>query len=331
MPTLRAALYGVFDPLAAYLALVTRNNPYGSANALLARPDVSAMLDAALAEAVGVAGAAVDAAWDESGAAETAMLGHLAEDIARLYYSPAPLQQLIREAYESIPQGQFVVGVTPPGQHPVMEAAIQRAAAISRAVLAYATQSAQRNELTVVVARTAGQTAAALEHGAELAATGQSVLKRWVAKQDDRTCIWCQFLHGTVVPLHTPFPLPGPVALEHQVTRRVRTPAGVDRYHQGIGTRIVWTHPPRPYRGILQGPPLHPRCRCRLEIVVRGTVQEVGGQVPERSPAPRVRYLAAVDVRAMPEDRYRALLAFLRAASHELGQALHRLAGVSGG
>jgi hypothetical protein len=36
-------------------------------------------------------------------------------------------------------------------------------------------------------------------------------------------------------------------------------------------------------------------------------------------------FLAAADIRAMPEDRFQAVIHFLEAAVHELGQVLGRL------
>ena len=42
-------------------------------------------------------------------------------------------------------------------------------------------------------------------------------------------------------------------------------------------------------------------------------------------------FITAAQIRAMPEPRYKALIAFLRAALHELGQVLTRLRSSLGG
>lgn len=329
MPTLTASLHGIFAQLGDYIALVVRNNPYGSADALLARPDVEAMAAQALEDARTLAIAQLEAEWNSADAMQTVYYQHLLDDI-EAQYSLRHLRHLIRHAYDSVPQAHFIVGVTPPGTVPSMEAAIQRAAAVRHAIVGFGTEAHGSHQLSFQVARAAAQTAAVLEAGAEREAAGEQVRKRWVARKDGKTCLWCRLLDGTVVPLHAQFPLPGPVAVQHQVPdRRVATEAGVARYHQAIGTKIIWTHPPRLYHGMLPGPPLHPRCRCRIVLV---PVSEEGGQAAPgtRSPAPQAagEHLAASDIRALPEAKYRSLMAFLRAAVHELGMALRRLAGL---
>jgi hypothetical protein len=284
------------------------------------------MLAQALEQARDMLIAELDAAWGQTG--HTEYYEHLLADIERHVASSSLLRRRIRHAHASVPTAHFIVGVTPPGQHPAMESAIRRAAAIRRAILGVSLEAAHSVELTLQVARAAGLTATALETGRDLQQAGQTIFKRWITRQDGRVCMWCRFLHDTVVPLDADFPLPHPVALEHQVTRRVRTPAGQRKFHQAIGTRIIWTHPPKLYHGMLPGPPLHPRCRCRVVIVVGGG-QETTAPVP---PAHRgaSAHLAASDIRAMPENRYHALLAFITAAAHELGQVLRRLAHLGG-
>lgn len=329
MPTLTVSLHAVFAQLADYIALVVRNNPYGSADALLARPDIEALLAQALEDARNLAVAELEDEWNSADAAQTAYYQHLLDDIEAQYSLPH-LRHAIRHAHASVPHAHFIVGVTPPGTVPHMEAAIRRAAAVRRAIVGFARDRLLSHGLSLQVARAAAQTAAVLEAGAEREAAGEQVRKRWVARRDGKTCMWCRFLDGTTVPLHAQFPLPGPVAVQHETaTRHVATPAGEDRYHQRIGTAIIWTHPPRLYHGMLPGPPLHPRCRCRIVLV---PVSSDGGQAAPggRSPAPQAagEFLAAADIRALPEARYRSLMAFLRAAVHELGMALRRLAGL---
>jgi hypothetical protein len=270
VPTLTASLHGIFAQLADY-------------NALLARPDVEAMAAQALEDARELVAVQLESEWNSAEASQTAYYQHLLDDIEARYASPAHLRGLIRHAHASVPQAHFIVGVTPPGSVPSMEAAVQRAAAVRHAIMGFSQDVTHRHALTFQVARTAARTAALLEEGAEREAAGEQLRKRWVAKKDGKTCMWCRFLDGTTVPLH----------------------------------------------GMLPGPPLHPRCRCRIVLV---TVQQEGGQATpgQRSPAPQVagEHLAASDIRAMPEPRYRSLMAFLRAAAHELGLVLRRLAGL---
>jgi hypothetical protein len=88
------------------------------------------------------------------------------------------------------------------------------------------------------------------------------------------------------------------------------------------------TQPPKPYRGALQGLPLHPRCRCRLAIVTEAAHDHA--PPPAVVPAAPV-FITAAAIRAMPEARYQGLIAFLQAALHELSQVLARLRrGVTG-
>jgi hypothetical protein len=82
------------------------------------------------------------------------------------------------------------------------------------------------------------------------------------------------------------------------------------------------TQPPRPYRGELQGPPLHPHCRCRLAVVT-----EASGADRDSAEPAAYRFVTAAQIRALPEEKYKGLTAFLRAAVHELAQALARLRG----
>lgn len=61
--------------------------------------------------------------------------------------------------------------------------------------------------------------------------------KRWVSRLDERTCKYCRGLHGTVVPTNRSFARPARL----------------------LGYKRIY--------GGLFAPPLHPRCRCRLEPV----------------------------------------------------------------
>ena len=70
-------------PAARYVALVTQANPLGSADQLLARPDIDAMLIAALEQARLAAAAVVRQEWDAAGVPDAPVLAHLLADIGR--------------------------------------------------------------------------------------------------------------------------------------------------------------------------------------------------------------------------------------------------------
>lgn len=316
---------------AGYLALVTASNPLGSADVLLERPDTNAVLREALDESRQAAEELVRQAWDETGAVarDDAVLNHLLGDMGRIFGNLAHLHGLIRHAHASVPQTRFQRGVTAPGEHPSQQAAGERAVAVRTALLGWGRQAALRARMAVHTAQAAGETAAVLDDALAREAAGERLAKRWRAHADSPSCcLWCRRLNGVTIGLRESFAsyLGGPVAMPQSRTRRVATRAGERRYGMQAGSRIIYTQPPRPYHGRLQGPLLHPMCRCRLEIVQMGAARE---GVPETASAP-VRFLSAADVRDMPEDEYQADLAFLQAAVYELDQVLKRLAGGGG-
>lgn len=312
---LSGSVRAVFTSVAEYLELVTRNNPYRSASALVSRPDVDAVLRDAFTEARDRARQAVQDAWGQHAPVTGALLAMLLADVDH-GYNEAALEHLrgdIRHAYWSVSLRLFTPGVSAPGTNPARESVAERAAAVREAVEAWGRRAALHNSLSVDVALGDSRTLAEIE---EAGTRIGHWVKRWrTSKQppDENTCYWCRRLNGVTLPLHASFAhhLGGPADLS------------------GHGHL---TQPPHPYHGWLQGPQLHPGCRCRLEFLPAGAVQQEGGQeagVPLLSPVgaapPPAPFLAAAQIRAMPEDRYQALLAFLRAAVHELGQVLHRL------
>jgi hypothetical protein len=322
---LAVAVRQVMAEAAAYLALVIRSSPGGSADVLLARPDTNAVLREALDESRAAAEDLVRQAWDETGAVtgDDAVLKHLLDDIGRIFGNLAHLHGLIRHAHASVLR-------TGTGEHPDQQAAEERAVAVREALLGWGRQAALRARMAVHTAEGAGRTAAVLDGALVREAAGERLAKRWRAHADSPTCcLWCRRLNGVTIGLRESFAayLGGPAAMPQSRTRRVATRAGERRYGMQAGERIIWTQPPRPYRGRLQGPLLHPFCRCRLEIVRAGDTASEGA--PESPPAP-VRFLSAADIRDMPEDEYEADRAFLRAAAYELDQVLKRLAGGGG-
>lgn len=307
---------------AGYLALVTRNNPEGTADALLRRPDTDAVLREALDEARAAAEDVVRQAWysagDVTGDDET--LGHLLDDIGRIFGDLAHLRGLVRHAHASVPSRRFI-----PGEHPSQRAAEERAGAVRDALLKWGRQAALRARMAVHMAEGAGAAAAVLADATRRAAQGEKLRKRWRAHTESPTCCyWCRRLNGVTIGLRESFApyLGGPVAMPQSQARHVATLAGERKYGLPAGRKVVLTQPPRPYHGRLQGPLLHPFCRCELEIVRTGDTAAVP---PDEGQAP-AGFVSADDVRDMPEDEYQADRAFLQAAVHELDQLLKRLA-----
>lgn len=315
-----AAVRAALAPAARYLALVTQTNQLGSADQLLARPDVDAVLLEALAEARSAASAAVQQEWQARGGPPgEPVLDHLLADVDRAYDALAHLRGLVRHAHASVPQRHFTPGQDAPGSHPSAEAAAERARAVRDAILGFAAQVALRNRLSVSVAGGAAHTAAVLAAGHARHAAGEKVLKRWTASmdgKDPRSCHWCRKLHGVTIGLGESFLsyLGGPVDLT------------------GHGHL---TQPPKPYRGELQGPPMHPHCLCRLEIVLEKPQAAAPKHAADQETPPaqtqetrrpgQSTFVTAAQIRAMPEPKYQSLVAFLRAALHELRQVLSRL------
>lgn len=329
---LAAAVRQSVAEAAGYLALVTRNNPQGSADDLLRRPDTDAVLREALDESRQQAEELVRSAWyagdDLTGDDE--VLGHLLDDIGRIFGDIGHLRGLVRHAHASVPPRRFVPGVTPPGEHPAQRAAEQRAGAVRRALLDWGRQVALRSRMALHTAEGSGAAAAVLARALQREAAGEDLRKRWRAHADSPSCChWCRKLNGVTIGLResfTPY-LGGPAAMPQDREMHVRTPQGERRYGLPAGERVVYTHPPRPYHGRLQGPLLHPFCRCRLEIVRAGQPAEVS---PGPAAAARPAFVSAAGVRGMPDDEYEADRAFLEAAVHELDQVLKRLAGGGG-
>jgi hypothetical protein len=138
---------------------------------------------------------------------------------------------------------------------------------------------------------------------ASIAAAPHGSMKRWMAKVGSPTCChWCRKLHGVTIPLHADFNpyIGGPVEL----------PTG--RFLQ----------PPKAYLGRLQSPPLHPHCRCDLAFVHAAAGAVTSGEAN----GDHFPFISSSDIQSMPEAKYELLTEFLRAASHELGTVLRRLA-----
>jgi len=297
---LRVSVTSAFTALGSYLALITRNNPHGSPRQLFARPDVAAELEAALTESRDAARQAVEDAWlAQDGPRGHAVLQHLLADVERAY-SPRLLRTMVRTAFLSVPTGQFIPGVSTPGSNPANESAAARAQAVQDAIGQFASRALHRNSLSIDVATGHARTEA------QLAEVQPGQYKRWRAHVDSPVCCyWCRKLDGVTIPVHESFLFH--IAPAHDLT--------------GHGHL---TQPPRPYKNRLPGPKLHPNCQCWLEIVNAPGAPPVPSESGQVAPPPP-SYLSASEIRAMPEEKYSSMVAFLRASVHELGQLLRRL------
>lgn len=141
-------------------------------------------------------------------------------------------------------------------------------------------RAALRMELSARVASQRGYTDALLSLAGELDDAKLQVRKTWQATFINNTpCPQCTELHGVSVPLGSSFPGTGSVYID------------------------------------LLGPPLHPRCRCKLVILVSqtGVPEAAMGEIPASVTEQSERSMSAADVRAMPKKAYDAFLRFLRA------------------
>jgi hypothetical protein len=297
---------------ADHLALVVGNNPQGSVTDILARPDVQQSLAVSLEAGKSQAMAAVQHAWADAGGQLTdPAYHHLVLDVTRAYnQAPTEISHSVVQAFHSVPPpAPFVPGQDQPGTNPQMHAAVRRAVAVRDAVNGQAQSLALRNGLSVDVAGSHGATSALLAEAMgrpDAARLG----KRWVASMngmDPKSCAWCRKLHGTVIPLGDQFDHGAPIPGKYKPIQ-----------------------PPKVWRGVLAGPPRHPNCRCRLEIVPLPGAEPV----PVPSPAaqvPEEELVSSDEIADLPEERYVSFREFLSAALHELGQVIRAILGIGGG
>jgi hypothetical protein len=308
---LSAVVRAFLSSFSRHVNLVVSRHPGMSAREIFAREDVRGLLDANLLAARRTAASLIRQAWGAGGGSSSSpWLEHLLEDADQAFAAfPGQAEGIVREA--------VLVKRD--------DTADRAAAAVRNGV----DDLVHRVRLSLQVAPGFSHTGSVLEEGRRRTAAGERVMKTWKSRQDARTCRWCRLLHGVTIPLEDEFPHGEPVALPQQRTRHVATPAGAVRYHRAIGQPIILTFPPRVWLGQLLGPPRHPGpCRCWLELT---PVTDEPPPAPLRGPEPGQVFLRASEVSAMPEEQYHGMLAFVRAAVHELGQLLRRLKGVSGG
>lgn len=300
-----AAAFTGYVRLVTDVARVTELPPAQVMN----RPDLTGALQAAVRTAASHAATLVRQAWQHGGG-ETgspyldAAVSDISSAMADLH---GQVSGIVREELAS--------------SSPDVDGRVQQA--VGDAV----TEAVTRMRMSLESAAGASHTGAVIAEGRRLEQQGQHVMKVWRSRLSQRTCRWCRALDGVMVPLGDDFPHGDPVALEQNRTRRVATPAGARRYRRSLGQPIILTHPPKVWLGRLPGPRRHPRCECWLELHI---LTEAGPPPPPlRSEETAERmYVRASDIAALPEPQYTGLMAFLHAATHELGQVLRRLKGL---
>jgi hypothetical protein len=277
------------------LVSVVRNNPSGDIYDMLARPDISDLLERGLINAQVLVENALDEAWPPGSSPYRASL---VADIARIYSTAeSDLRQAAADGFRLVPQQVFVPGVSEPGSNPSMEAAQHRAQEVQRQVAVVITRLGFRNQMTADVAPVRRRGEEVLSE----AASGLWMVK-WVCRKgpdgrpDKRVCRWCRELDAMgPIPLGSEFPAGRPVR----------------------GMR-----PPRVYFN-LRCPPRHPRCRCYI-ILIRAGGGRDAEEGADQATAPLALFISSDDIRDIPEDRYHALTDFHRAALHELGQVIRQ-------
>jgi hypothetical protein len=149
------------------------------------------------------------------------------------------------------------------------------------------------------------------------------------------------------------------VAAAGSRTEVIREEAGIPAGAQFPHPAPIGKHqPPKLYRGVLHGPPLHPNCRCELQQIAGGVrwVASMDGKdprscawcralhgqellaAPQDQPAPvpppqpeeLPEMVSSEDIAALPEERYQSLRHFLVSALHELAQLIRELLGIGG-
>jgi hypothetical protein len=272
------------------------------------RPDLQDYLMSALRTAHTHADTLIRQAWSHGGGSTGPYLDKALSDAAgALNELRGQISGIVREELAS----------------PRPDVAGRLQAAVSDAVV----RTSTRMRMSLESAAGASHTEAVIAEGRQLQQQGQHVMKVWRSRLSRRTCRWCRELDGVMIPLDDDFPHGDPVALEQSRTRRVATPAGVRRYRRSMGQPIILTHPPRVWLGRLPGPKRHPRCECWLELHILTEAGPPPAPLRSEEPAERM-YARASDIAALPEPQYMSLMAFLRAATHELGQVLRRLKGL---
>jgi hypothetical protein len=316
----RARVQALFAPWVQHLSVVIQTNPARDISELFARPDLVQMLGTAVLQGRSLATTAL---WQDFGAGPASPYRDLLQsDIMTAYETAtADLLSVATAAFDGTPQALSTYEGGTSSNVP-SDTAEARASAVRHALQQRIALLGLRNSLTVSTGSAQAATEAVLAEGRTRNEQGEQLGKMWAARMDGKdpaSCAWCRALHGMVLPLDQEFPHGGPL-----------------EGHQ----------PPKVYHSLL-GPPRHPNCRCRIVLVPlpgQSTGQSTGQNEPGLPVPPAQEHLfggqpesqqvivhthvSAAAVRRLPEQRYNQLLHFVRAATHELGQILRRLAGM---
>jgi len=308
---LSAGIHAALAAFGHHMALLTRALPQSAADELLSRPDASGHLRSGLSSAQQLASALVRQAWEAgSGPPGSPVLEQLLADISDAYVLAASrMRTAIRDAHASVPS-----------------AGPERAAAVAEAIRAQADRLVASGRAALSVASSGSRTASVLEEGLRRQQAGEHLGKMWVSLLKPTTCRWCRALHGTVVPLGAEFDHGEPHETPHHKLRHVRTPAGERHFHRQIGAPIIFSYPPKVW-GQLLGPPRHPGCECRIELVPLGAGTGPVQALP-LAPEHEHPFVRASDIAALPDAQYHSLLSFITAAVHELRLVLRRILGL---
>jgi len=145
------------------------------------------------------------------------------------------------------------------------------------------------------------------------------------------------------------------VAAAGSRTEATRQAAGIPAGAQFPHPVLIGGHqPPKLYRGVLHGPPLHPNCLC-VVLQIPGGVRwvasmdgkdprscawcralhgqellAISAEPPPVPPAPEELpgMVSSEDIVALPEERYQSMRHFLVSALHELAQVIRALLGI---
>lgn len=297
-----SGVLSALDPFISHIATVIQNNPASGIGAVLQRPDVQSELTRVIVRSRSGAFSALEDSWSHAasilrpvGSTSSPYLDSLRSDLQVLYGGmPTRVVSAITSAFGSVQpaasyhQGGAAVNVP-------VETAQERAAAVTKALRKEAGSTALRSGLTASVAALRSFTESQL---IQVAVLGTHAQKKWVSRLSPTTCPFCAHLHGTVVPIHSAFPYP---------------------------SHIGKIKAPKPY-GTLVGPPLHPHCECHLEFTEPKVTSPPAAEPPGKAEEPAM--FRASDIRALPEERYSLLVAFIKAALSSVAKIIKRLLGI---
>lgn len=229
-----------------HVLLVWQNNPGKTLEEILARPDVKQSFSLPFEQAAQSAAGNVHEAWN---AGLEAGQGEAADQLKAIGLRPPGAQQVSEGTLNGV-LGDLDKNADLASAK--MTAAVQTSGGPSEAsdrIDRIAEDMSRRAHMSTTVA---GSTAASLQkekaYAAASKAAGLKIRKMWVTHFGPGTCPTCAAMHGTAADLGKPFPS-----------------------HETLHPK--WK-PPKPYLGILMGPPRHPNCRCSVIPITEPIMQQ---------------------------------------------------------